>query len=169
MAYKTLDPMNVNTPVTSTYLNQIRDNFAALLNPPMIIAHRGNETVLGSGNPVIALTSALKDTMPQWGHSAGWVVGQANYIFLRRPGWYWVFANAMFASSALDYRMQILQYPDIVRSVQQPNIHAAEAGVSMSCVVQSDGTDRMFLQAAGTTNGLTMRAGATLGAIWFSE
>ncbi|HPV08882.1 MAG TPA: hypothetical protein PLD57_17590, partial [Aggregatilineales bacterium] len=81
--------------------------YKLLTSPPMIIAYRSPKTTLGPNNPNIALTSIVRDTMPQWGYAPGWTSGQNIYIWLRHPGVYLVFANVVFAVSTLDFALRL--------------------------------------------------------------
>lgn len=140
--------------------------YKLLTSPPMIIAHRSPTTTLGPGDPSIALTHIVRDTMPAWGYAPGWNAGQNIYIWLRHPGLYLVFANVMFNDTTFDFALRLWQNGSDIIAIDQPRTHAAASGANPFAFVISDGTTRIHMQAAGTTNGLVMWPGARLGAIW---
>lgn len=140
-----------------------------LTSPPMIIARRSPQTTLGPGNPNIALTSIVRDTMPAWGYSPGWNAGQNIYIWLRHPGLYQVFANVMFDHTTFDFALRLWRDGSDLIAIDQPRTHAAASGANPIATVVSDGTTRIHMQVQGTTDGLVMLAGATLGAFWLRE
>ena len=137
-----------------------------LTSPPMIIAYRSPKTTLGPGEPSIALTNIRKDTMPAWGYQPGWNAGQNIYIWLRHPGLYLVFANVIFDASTLDFALRLRRNDSDVIAIDQPRRWAGSSGANPTATVISDGTTRIHMQLFGTTDGLVMEAGATLGAIW---
>ena len=140
--------------------------YKLLTSPPMIIAYRSPKTTLGPNNPNIALTSIVRDTMPQWGYAPGWTSGQNIYIWLRHPGLYLVFARVMFDASTLNFALRLWRDGDQLIAIDQPRTWAASSGANPITTVVSDGTTRIHMQAQGDTDGLVMEAGATLGAIW---
>ena len=137
-----------------------------LTSPPMIIAYRSPKTTLGPGNPNIALTNILRDTMPQWGYAPGWTSGQNIYIWLRHPGLYLVFANVMFDHTPSDFTFRLWRDGSDMIAIDHPRTHAAASGANPTVTVISDGTTRIHMQLFGTTEGRVMEAGATLGGIW---
>lgn len=157
----------------ATWNQEVVDNPAylhkLLTSPPMIIAYRSPTTTLGPNNPNIALTHIRKDTMPEWGYSPGWNAGQDIYIWLRHPGLYQVFANVMFDVSTFDFSLRLWRDGSDLIAIEQPRAWAAASGANPIVTVVSDGTTRINMQVQGTTDGLIMRAGATLGAFWRGE
>ena len=137
-----------------------------LVTPPMIIARRSPQTTLESGEPSIELTGIVHDTMPAWGYQPGWNSGQNIYIWLRHPGLYLVFANVIFDSTTLDFALRLMRDGSNIIAIDQPRRWAGSSGANPTVTVVSDGTTRIHMQLFGTTNGLVMEAGATLGAIW---
>ena len=140
--------------------------YKLLTSPPMIIAYRSPKTTLGPGEPSIALTHIRKDTMPAWGYQAGWNSGQNIYIWLRHPGLYLVFANVIFEPTTLDFALRIVRDGSNIIAIDQPRRWVGSSGANPTVTVVSDGTTRIHMQLFGTTDGLVMEAGATLGAIW---
>lgn len=140
--------------------------YKLLTSPPMIIARRSPQTTLGPGNPNIALTSIVRDTMPQWGYQPGWNSGQNIYIWLRHPGLYLVFASVMFDTSMLDFALRLWRDESNLIAIDQPRTNTSASGANPIVTVVSDGTTRIHMQVQGVTDGLVMLAGAMLGAIW---
>src|SRR5690606_17971638 len=120
-------------------------------------------------NPNIALTSIVRDTMPQWGYAPGWTSGQNIYIWLRHPGLYLVFASVMFDHSTFDFSLRLWRDESDLIAIEQPRTWAAASGANPIVTVVSDGTTRIHMQVQGTTDGLVMWAGATLGAFWLGQ
>src|SRR5690606_12323131 len=88
------------------------------------------KTTLGPGNPNIALTSILRDTMPQWGYAPGWTAAQDIYIWLRHPGVYLVFARVMFDHTTLDFALRLWRDESQLIAAAHPRTHAALSGAS---------------------------------------
>ena len=157
----------------ATWNQEVVDNPAylhkLLTSPPMIIAYRSPRTTLGPGNPNIALTSILRDTMPQWGYAPGWTAAQDIYIWLRHPGVYLVFARVIFDASTFDFTLRLWRDENQLIAIDQPRTWAASSGANPITVVESSGTTRIHMQAQGDTDGLVMEGTAMLGAIWMGE
>jgi len=172
------DPDTAHKPTTGnviptswgTMVNQnLLHLYKLLTSPPMIIAYRSPQTTLGPGNPNIALTSILRDTMPQWGYAPGWTAAQNIYIWLRHPGVYLVFARVIFAVSTFDFALRLWRDGDQLIAIDQPRAHAAASGANPITTVVSDGTTRIHMQVQGTTDGLVMEGTAMLGAVWLGQ
>ena len=143
--------------------------YKMLTSPPMIIAYRGPKTTLGPGNPIIALTGILRDTMPQWGYEPGWTAAQDIYIWLRHPGLYLVFARVMFDYTTLDFALRLWRDGDQQIAVEHPRTWISSSGANPITTVVSNGTTRIHMQVQGTTDGLVMEGTAMLGAIWIGK
>ena len=81
---------------------------------------------------------------------------------------YQLFFPMDFLANTKNYLVRLLAGAVLLGDCQ-PRVYNTSSGASITAWLYSDGTETVHIQISGDTDGVTMRAGAQIAAVWEAE